>query len=60
MPLLWGDQVIGWVNVGAAEGGLRIDAGFVGKRPKERAFRLAFDAEVASMQEFLGVQRGKA
>jgi uncharacterized protein len=60
MPLLWRDQVIGWANVGAAEGGLRIDAGFVGMRPKERAFRLAFDAEVASMQEFLNGGRGKA
>jgi uncharacterized protein YcaQ len=53
MPLLWRDRVIGWANVGSAGGNLRIDAGFVGKRPRERAFSLAFDAEVARMQDFL-------
>jgi uncharacterized protein len=53
MPLLWRDEVIGWANVGNAGGRLQIDAGFVRKRPRERAFSLAFDAEVARMQEFL-------
>jgi uncharacterized protein YcaQ len=62
MPLLWGDEVIGWVNVGAGEatgpeesstGPLQVEAGFVGARSRERAFRDAFDAEVARMEAFL-------
>jgi uncharacterized protein len=54
MPLLWGDRVIGWANAAMSGGRLQVDAGFVGKPPKGRDFRRAFDAEVARMQEFLG------
>jgi uncharacterized protein YcaQ len=60
MPLLWGERVIGWVNAAApsAEGGgreaaLRVAAGFVAAPPRSRAFRDAFDAEVARLEEFL-------
>ncbi len=55
MPLLWGDRVVGWTNVSVtAAGELKIDAGFAGAQPKDRAFRQAFDAEVGRMEEFLG------
>jgi uncharacterized protein len=60
MPLLWRDEVIGWANVGSAEGRLRIDAGFVSKRPQGSAFRLAFEAEVARMQNFLDGRRSRS
>jgi uncharacterized protein len=53
MPLLWGDQVIGWVNVTTPDGRLDVQAGFVGSHPKDRAFRRGFDAEVARMEAFL-------
>jgi hypothetical protein len=53
MPLLFGDDVIGWANVAASERGLEVDAGFVRARPKGRDFRRAFDAEVARMEAFL-------
>jgi len=53
MPLLFGDAVIGWVNVSAGEGALEVEAGFIGSRPRGRDFRRAFDAEVARMEAFL-------
>jgi hypothetical protein len=53
MPLLWGDQVIGWANVTAPEGRLDVTCGFIGQRPKGVAFRRAFDVEVARMEMFL-------
>jgi uncharacterized protein len=53
MPLLWGDQVIGWVNVTTPDGRLDVEAGFTASRPKDRAFQRSFDAEVARMEAFL-------
>ncbi len=53
MPLLWGDDVIGWANVAMADERLDVRLGFVGARPKELAFRRGLDAEVASMESFL-------
>jgi uncharacterized protein YcaQ len=54
MPLLWRDRVIGWANVGAEGASLDVEVGFVGKRPKERAFQRELDAEIARMTAFLG------
>ena len=53
MPLLWGDDVIGWVNV--AKSGKQVDvaAGFVRQKPKGGLFQHAFEAEVERMREFL-------
>jgi uncharacterized protein YcaQ len=52
LPLLWRDRVIGWVNV--SNRGERIDSGYVsGRRPRDRAFSTAFDAEVESLRRFL-------
>ena len=54
MPLLWGEQVIGWANVAAPQG-LPVDVtyGLIGSRPKDRGFQRGFDAEVARMEAFL-------
>ena len=54
MPLLWGDDVVGWVNVSTPGGRLAINAGFAATRPKDHAFRLAFDAEIGRLEVFLG------
>ncbi len=54
MPLLWGDDVIGWVNVTTAGGRLAINAGFAATQLKDRTFRLAFDAEFGRLEAFLG------
>jgi hypothetical protein len=53
LPLLWQDRVIGWGNVSAQDGALRVDLGFVGRRPADRTFRRELEAEIARMQEFL-------
>jgi uncharacterized protein YcaQ len=53
MPLLWGDMVIGWVNVARSVSGIDVQAGYVTGRPTETGFDAAFDAEVARMQRFL-------
>jgi uncharacterized protein YcaQ len=53
LPLLWRDQVIGWVNAGVSGGALTVEAGFSGARPRGRDFQRAFDAEVARLAAFL-------
>jgi hypothetical protein len=55
MPLLWGDDVIGWANVSAPGGRLEVEVGFAATRPKDRMFRLEFDAEIARLERFLGI-----
>jgi len=53
MPLLWGEDVIGWANLGSSDGQLEVDLGFVGKRPRSRLFTVALDAEIERMRAFL-------
>ena len=53
MPLLWRDDVIGWVNISNRQGQLKVEAGFVKDRPTEPAFEKQFDEEVARFQHFL-------
>lgn len=52
MPLLWGSDVIGWVNCTQAGGRLDVKAGFVGHKPGID-FRRGFDAEIDRIQTFL-------
>jgi uncharacterized protein YcaQ len=54
MPLLYGEKVIGWVNVRTAQARLEVEPGFVRSAPKGQDFRRAFDAEMARMEAFLG------
>ncbi len=60
MPLLWGDDVIGWANVSASDDDrLDVDVGFVNRRPRSKEFTTELDAEVERMREFLrSRQRG--
>ena len=53
LPLLWREQVIGWVNAVIDRGHLRLEPGFVGKMPRGRDFQRAFDAEAARLAAFL-------
>ncbi len=53
LPLLWGTDVIGWVNATVANGALAVDDGYVRRRPASAAFRRAFDAEVTRLRAFL-------
>jgi uncharacterized protein YcaQ len=55
LPLLWRGQVIGWGNLAVEDGRLDADLGFVGKRPRDRAFKAALDDELSAFGPFLGL-----
>jgi len=53
LPLLWRDRVIGWGNLAVKNGKLDTKLGYVGRRPRERAFKNELDAELERMRGFL-------
>ena len=53
MPMLWGEQVLGWANLKVIAGRLQHELGFAGPRPRGRAFHRALDEALQQMQEFL-------
>jgi uncharacterized protein len=55
MPMLWGEQVLGWANLKVVGGRLRHELGFVGTRPRGSAFRVALDEALERMTTFLGL-----
>jgi uncharacterized protein YcaQ len=57
MPLLWRDDIIGWVNVSNQDGKLTVEPGFKKAKPKGPVFRAEFQAEVERLRMFLQ-QRG--
>jgi uncharacterized protein YcaQ len=57
LPLLWRHDVIGWANVSASADALDVQTGFVGGTPRERAFRVAFDAEVERLSAFFRLSK---
>ena len=56
MPLLWGENVIGWVNVSSAGNRVEIESDFVKQKPRGHRFSQAFESEVERMKEFLTPQ----
>jgi hypothetical protein len=57
MPMLWGEQILGWANLKVVAGQLQHEVGFAVPRPRGRAFQLALDEALQRMQEFLEVRR---
>ena len=56
LPLLWGERVIGWGNVGVTDGRLTAELGYTeGKEPRAAAFRAALGAELDRIRAFLGL-----
>jgi len=56
LPLLWGDQVIGWGNVSVADGKLCSEFGYVvGRAPDGAQFARELEAELARMRVFCGL-----
>jgi uncharacterized protein YcaQ len=53
MPLLWGDQMIGWVNIAATNDAVQVTPGFIGSKPRGADFRDALDAEIDRLTTFL-------
>jgi uncharacterized protein len=55
MPMLWGEQMLGWGNLKVVDGRLQHELGFAGPRPTGRAFERALDEALQQMREFLGL-----
>jgi uncharacterized protein len=55
LPMLWGEQALGWANLKVIDGHLQHELGFAGKRPKGPAFRLAVAEALQEMQDFLAL-----
>jgi uncharacterized protein len=53
MPMLWGEQILGWANLKVVDGRLQHELGFAGARPRGSTFQLALDEALQQMQEFL-------
>lgn len=53
MPMLWRDDIIGWVNISTPDGKLVVERGFKKPIPRDRTFEKEFEAEVARLGEFL-------
>jgi uncharacterized protein YcaQ len=59
LPLVWMDRIVGWGNVSLTDGDLHADIRYVsGRRPRDRGYAAALDAELARMREFLAVDAG--
>jgi hypothetical protein len=52
MPMLWGEEFIGWANAGPGAQ-LDVRVGFVNSRPRDRAFTRELNAEIARLESFL-------
>ena len=57
LPMLWRDDVIGWVNAQVREGVLVVDAGYVRSEPRSAAFRRELAEEVERLRTFVGADR---
>ena len=57
LPMLWRDDVIGWVNAQAREGSLIVAPGYVRAAPKSAAFRRELAEEVERLRIFVGAHR---
>ena len=55
MPMLWGEQIVGWANLKVSDGRLQHELGFAGPRPRGSAFRPALDDALQKMRDFLGL-----
>jgi uncharacterized protein len=53
MPLLWRDDVIGWVNISNRLGALSIKPGFLKKEPTDPSFWKELEAEIERFRHFL-------
>ena len=57
MPMLWGEQMLGWANLKVVDNRLQHELGFVGPQPRGAAFRLALEEALTQLQLFLGLPK---
>ena len=55
MPMLWGEQMLGWANLKVVDGRLQHELGFAGSQPRGKAFQRAVEEALQQMRVFLGV-----
>jgi uncharacterized protein YcaQ len=60
MPMLWRDDVVGWVNISNRQGKFSVQPGFIKSDPNEASFRRGFESEVARFEQFLQKREQKA
>ncbi len=53
MPILFGEEMVGWANVKRKDSGLDVDVGFVHGRPKSKQFESELEMEIERMKKFL-------
>ncbi len=53
MPMLWRDDVVGWVNISKRQGELDVKPGFSKAQPKSAIFRAEYQAEIERFRAFL-------
>lgn len=53
MPMLWGDNMIGWVNAKVQNGVLNCEPGYVEQKPDDPDFSREFDKEIERLENFL-------
>jgi uncharacterized protein YcaQ len=53
LPVLWGEQMVGWANLRVERGRLQHALGFVAARPREAGFERALEEELARFEAFL-------
>lgn len=53
MPMLCGDDIIGWANARVENGALNVELGFVEKAPADTDFSLELEKEIARLEIFL-------
>lgn len=53
LPVLWRDQMVGWVNLRLKVGKLDVDINFINGRPSDAGFESALEAEQARFSDFL-------
>lgn len=56
MPLLWGDDVIGWANASIQSGVLDVEIGFVRNKPREPDFHRELEKEIERLRIFLNLE----
>lgn len=55
LPMLWGEEVMGWANLKVVGSRVVPELGFVGKPPRSALFKAAVEEELQRMTQFLGL-----
>ena len=55
MPMLWGEQMLGWANLKVVNGRLQHELGFAGERPRGKEFQMALEEALQRVRAFLAI-----